>query len=232
MLVFSHEGSNFAYMTAVATQSFALDKVPFGWFDFVFVALLFFGLWRGRRNGMTKEVVPMLHWVATVLACAFSYEAVGQVFTNITGFGQTASDVLGYLIVAFVVFVVFIMVKNTLMPRLTGSNLFGGAEYYLGTFSGLVRYLCMIFFALMNAPHYTAAEIQAQKEFAFRTFGGGMQGYTGDFFPTFQQVQEAVFKKSLIGPLITDHLGVMLINCAPPEAVKPPVKTPVIHMGD
>ena len=47
--------NNFNFMIAVATQSFALDQLPFGWFDVVLVAVLGFGLFRGRKNGMTKE---------------------------------------------------------------------------------------------------------------------------------------------------------------------------------
>jgi uncharacterized membrane protein required for colicin V production len=221
-------------MIAVATQSFALDKVPFGWFDVLFLALLVFGLFRGRRNGMTKEVLPMFQWLAVVLVCGLAYEMVGQRVVSITGLGRTASNVLGYLALAFVGFVVFIMLKNALTPRLTGSNIFGGGEYYLGMFAGLIRYLCMIFFALalLNAPHYSVAEIQAQKEYAFNTFGGGEQGFTGDFFPTMSQVQESVFKKSLIGPWVTDHLGVILINNVPPQSEKPPAKTPMIHIGN
>ena len=234
MLVFWCEGSNFVFMIAMATQSFALDKVPFGWFDFVFVAVLGFGLWRGRKNGMTQEVVPMFHWLATILAAGLGYEPVGQVMFNVTGLGRAASDVLGYLAVALGVWIVFIMIKNALMPRLTGSNLFGGAEYYLGTLSGILRYLCVLLFALalLHAPHYTAAEIQAQKDFAFKTFGGGQQGFTGDFFPTMPQLQEAVFKKSLIGPVITDHLGALLINSVATEGPQPAIKTPVIHIGN
>ena len=33
-----------------------------------------------------------------------------------------------------------------------------------------------------------------------------------DFFPTFQQVQEWIMKKSLVGPVIADNLGLVLIN--------------------
>ena len=42
-------------MMAAGTESWALDKLPFGWFDVVFLALLAFGVYRGRKNGLTKE---------------------------------------------------------------------------------------------------------------------------------------------------------------------------------
>jgi uncharacterized membrane protein required for colicin V production len=218
-------------MTAV-TPSLSFDNLPLGWFDFVFVAVLLFGLYRGRKNGMTKEFVPMFRWIAVMVAATLGYEFAGQIFHNFTPVGQAGSNVLGYLTVAFIVFLVFIPIDSFLTPRLTGSNFFGGTEYYLGILAGFIRYLCLIFFALalMNAPHYTAAEIQAQKDYAFQTFGGGQQGFSGNFFPTFQQVQEGVFKKSLVGPFIADHLGVMLIHSVPVAGQKTPAKTPVIHM--
>lgn len=214
-------------MIAAATESLALDKLPFGWFDFVFVALLAFGVFRGRKNGLTKELGPTLRWVSIVLVSGLGYEFAGQIFFNFTGLGRTGSNALGYLALAFVVFVVFIPVDGFLTTRLAGSSFFGGAEYYLGIFAGMTRYLAIILFcmALMNAPHYTAADIKADKDFAAQTFGGGQQGFNGDFFPTFEQMQESVCKKSLVGPFIADHLGLILINSVPPSAGKALAKT-------
>ncbi len=190
-----------------------------------------FGLFRGRKNGLTKEFVPVLRWVFIVLAAGLGYEFAGQILYNFFGLERTESDSLGYLTLALLVFVVFVPVESFLTPRLTGSNFFGGAEYYLGIFAGLIRYLGIVLFglALMNAPHYTAAEIQAEKAYEAKTFGGGQDGFTGDFFPTFQQVQEGVFKKSFVGPFITDHLGVILINTVPANTDKTSVKPPGTH---
>ena len=41
-----------------------------------------------------------------------------------------------------------------------------------------------------------------------------------DFFPTFQQVQEGILKKSLVGPVIADKLGLVLINGGPAPTQK------------
>ncbi len=95
--------------------------------------------------------------------------------------------------------------------------MFGGSEYYLGMISGTVRYVCIVFFvlALLNAPYYTPSEIQARKEYNNRVFGGGQKGFTGDYIPNMQEVQEQVFKKSLVGPFIKDKLDMFLIETAP-----------------
>jgi hypothetical protein len=233
-------------MIAVATQaahsgfinqvSAFLDKLPFGWFDVVLVVVFAFGLFRGRKNGMTKEVLPMLQAVATVLVCGLGCELVGTMIINFTGWGKLPAYLAGYFILLFVVFLVFILVKKILMPRLTGSNFFGRAEYYLGMLSGLVRYACILLvaLALLNAPYYTAADIKKTSDYNARWFGGGMQGYSGDYFPTLQSVQEAVFKKSLIGPFIKKYLGAVLINSVAADSAEPkpaPIKQPVIDFG-
>ena len=204
-------------MISASIDSLEVGNLPFGWFDIVFVALLVFGAFRGRKNGMTKEFLPMLRWAAIVLVAGLGYEMSSEIFHNYFGLSKASSYCLGYLALAFVVFLLFIPVESFLTPRLTGSNIFGGSEYYLGIVAGFTRYLAVIFFflALMNAPRYTVAEIQAHKEFAAKTFGGGEKGFSGDFFPTFQQVQEGVFRNSLVGPFISDHLVVMLIDSAP-----------------
>ncbi len=234
MLVFLRERLIFNDMIAVANQSFDLDKLPVGWFDFVLLAVLVFGLFRGRKNGMTKEVLPMLQSVATVFAGGLGYELAGQWLISLTKLDKTPAYILGYLILAMVVFIVFLILKKILMPRLTGSNFFGSAEYYVGMFSGLVRFasLLLIALALLHAPHYTAADIASSKAYNARWFGGGQQGFSGDFFPTVQGVQEGVFEKSFTGRYINDYLGAILINTVPAGGEKPPVKTPVIHLGN
>jgi hypothetical protein len=233
MLAFTREETNFNFMIAFATRSFSPDNLPFGWFDVVFVALLAFGLYRGRKNGMTKEVLPMFQAVATFLLCGLGYEIVGQVLFDRAGLSISEACILGYLALALGVFLVFALLKKSLTPKLTGSNFFGGAEYYMGMFSGLVLYLCatLCALALLHGPYYSPAEIAAQQKYNFETFGGGQQGFTGDFFPTFPSIQEAVFKKSLVGPLIDKYLGVFLIDSTHASG-KPAAKPPLIHFGN
>jgi hypothetical protein len=220
-----------------ATHSFSLDDLPFGWFDVAFVALIVFGLFRGRKNGMTKEVLPTCFWLATVLVCGLGCELVGRTIINFSGWDKLAAYVLGYFVLMFVLYVVYVMVKGVLLPRLTGSNFFGRAEYYLGMLSGLVRYLCILLvaLALLNARFYTAEDIAKDKAYNARWYGGGLQGYSGDYFPTLQSVQESVFTKSLIGPFIKKHLSMLLINSVPvagTDAPKPvPQSHPIIQIG-
>jgi uncharacterized membrane protein required for colicin V production len=227
-------------MIAAATQQIASGKMLFNWFDVALVLVVVFGFWRGRRNGMTKEIVPVTQWLAMVIAGAAGYKALGRLLIDQgcikAVFGksvteETAGFVASYLIITAVVFTVFSLVKHRLKHRLEGSSFFGSSEYYFGMVSGVLRYLCMVIFALalLNAPYYSQAEITQQKYLANKNFGGGLAGYSGDFFPTLSEVQTSVFKDSLAGPFIKDSLSVLLIKTG--SAVAPPTTHPVIYFG-
>jgi hypothetical protein len=134
--------------------------------------------------------------------------------------------VTGYLLLAFLVWLVFVVLKKAIVPRLTGSNIFGGSEYYLGMFSGMVRSACMIFvaLALLNAPVYTSAEIQARQAYVQRWYGGGI--YSGNYVPDLHAVQDSVFRKSFLGPCVKNYLGTLLINTTPAGPTKTAAKQP------
>jgi uncharacterized membrane protein required for colicin V production len=218
-------------MIAAALQPMALNNLPINWFDVVLVAVSCFGLWRGRRNGMSREVVPLFQWLSLVLVAGMGYSLLAPTYTNTVGTGKLASAMLGYCSLALAVLLVFYFLKGIFVPRLTGSNFFGGGEYYLGMVSGMIRFVCMLVaaLALLNAPFYTTAEIQAHNAYVQRWFGGGV--YSGNYFPDVNTIQEQVFKKSLTGPHLKKYLGTLLIDTAPP-ITKQQQKRPVIHIGN
>jgi uncharacterized membrane protein required for colicin V production len=236
-------------MIAAATQNLAPGKMLFNWFDVALVFVLFFGFWRGRKNGMTKEFVPLVQWLATVIGGAFGYQPLGDLLIQ-QGFARgfrdflqqlklfgdsinekTLAYVFSYLVIAAVLAIFFSLFKAKLKAKLEGSQAFGSGEYYLGMVSGVLRYACILIFALalLNAPHYTLADNLASKAFNNRWFGGGMSGYSGDFFPTLSEVQTSVFKESLAGPVIKDNLSILLVNTVAPGG--PAAKPAVIFFG-
>ena len=218
-----------------------MDNLPVNWFDGALVAVLGFGLFRGRKNGMSKEILPTLEWIAIVVAAGLTYTFAAQFYNTTCGLSELLSALLGYLSVTLVVWFVFSLLKKALQQRLTGSNLFGNAEYYLGMPSGMIRYACIALFALalINARHYTAKDIADKKAYNERWYGGGI--YSGDYIPDLHTVQEDVFKKSFTGPYINDYLAMMLIQTGPDSTLsekdgKGPTAQkkaqPVIHIGN
>ena len=136
---------------------------------------------------------------------------------------RTAAYISAYLFIAVMVWMIFYMIKKFLKRKLEGSNFFGGGEYYLGMMSGVIRYACITIFALalLNAPIYTSADIQAQIAYNNRVYGGGVAGYSGDFIPSLYEVQNACFVDSRLGPWIKSGVGMLFIGAQPPG--KPPV---------
>lgn len=222
-------------MIAALSQSLSTDNLPVNWFDGALLIVLGFGFFRGRKNGMTKEILPLFEWILIVIAGGLGYTFVAQIYNTECGFSKLWSALAGYLSIALVVFFIFAGIKKALMPRLASSNIFGNAEYYLGIPSGMIRYICITIFvlALLNARHYTSAEITAKNAYNERWYGGGI--YSGDYIPDLHTAQDSIFKKSFTGPYIKDYLGMLLIQTGPggpDNGSGPKAPTPVIHIGN
>jgi hypothetical protein len=218
-------------MIAAANKSIMF----FNTFDVFLVLALAFGFWRGRKHGMTKELIPVSLWIAIVVCAGFGCELLGDLFIQ-TGYvkvifkksvtERTAAYVTSYLLITAAVVLIFSFVKKIVKRRLEGSNIFGGSEYYFGIMSGIIRYFCIVLFALalLNAPVYTQSDINAQKAYNNRWFGGGMSDYKGDFIPSINELQVSVFVNSLTGPFIRNWFSLVLINTVGPAGLaKPPV---------
>ena len=207
----------------------------------VVVVVLGFGLFRGRRNGMAKEFLPLLQWLVLVPLCGLGYPMLAGV---LAGFVPDAlwNCLAAYLALALVVFIVFAILKQQFAEKLVKSDFFKGGEYYLGMLAGMVRYACVLLFvlALLNARVYTPAEIAAQTRADQKNFGGGAgSGFQGNYFPHLFQIQAAVFKESFLGPRIkTNARHVADQHRSPPgehaaeNAPEPPKKQPVIKIGN
>ena len=217
-------------MIAADVSSLTTDKLPINWFDGALLIILVAGLFRGRKHGMTKELLLVFKWLLLVSVSGLFYQPVGQLYLDYAHTSKTASYLYGYLSLAFVIIAVFAFLKRMLVHRMEGKSFFGGAEYYLGMMAGVVRYFCMLLalLALLNAPYYSTAEIQAHEAYAKRWYGGGM--YSGNYFPTLNTIQSEVFKKSLTGPYIKDCLNPILIETTSSGADKSEAKPAKVNL--
>ena len=219
-------------IAAAAAAPPATNGLPFNWFDAVVVVLLGFGLFRGRRNGMAKELLPTLQWLVLLPVCGLGYPRLGGALTGFVP-DQLWNNVVAYLALALAVLIVFAILQRKFAEQLVKNDFFKGGEYYLGMLAGMVRYACVLLFvlALLNARAYTPAEIAQQAAFDQKNFGGGL--FAGNYFPHLFQIQKAVFKESFLGPRIKDNLGMLLINSSQPGTggAQPPKPQPVIKIG-
>jgi uncharacterized membrane protein required for colicin V production len=218
------------FAAAVQKSSWSLDRLTFGWFDVALILILAFGLWRGRKRGMSRELLPVLMWLSFVGGGALGYPLLAEELVK-TGyvrkvFGasfveRTAANITAYLVITFLVWVLFAVLKNLFKTRVEGANAFGSSEYYLGMFSGMVRYACMVLFALalINAPVYSSEEIKARAAYNKRWYGGGI--YDGNYMGDLPSFQKSIFKDSIFGSLIKNNLALLLIDTNAGLAKKP-----------
>jgi len=194
-----------------------MANIHFNWFDLALVGVLVLGAFRGRKRGMSQELIPLLKWVSLVLVCGLLYRPVAVVIADATVFSMLTASFTAYLGLALTVAIIFALVGRQLGGKIIGSDAFGKSEYYLGILSGMVRFACMLIFglSLLGARFYTQEEIDSRNRFV-------QKNYDNDFFPALFQVQDAVFKQSFVGPVIQQQLSFMLIQ--PVKAEAKPIK--------
>jgi uncharacterized membrane protein required for colicin V production len=190
-----------------------LSQLPFNGFDVALVVILGLGVYYGRRKGMSGELLSMAKWLAIVFGCAAAYGPIGLFFAgNFSWFNTLSCYLMAYVGAALVIVLLFIGINRAMGGKLVGSDAFGGAEYYLGMGSGMIRCACMLLFglALLNAQAFTAAEVKANQKYQDDMYGS-------NFFPTYHTFQSYVFEKSLTGPWIRENLNFVLIKPTQPE---------------
>ena len=193
-------------------MNLSLQNSPINWFDFIVVITLLLGVSKGRKNGMSVELVPMLQWIAIVIAGAAFYHPLGDMLAQSSPMSHLFCYITVYLIIAIVVKSIFSLIKKGAGGKLVENNVFGGAEYYLGMFGGAVRFACILIaaLALMNARLYTQYEVA-------KTRAADVDLYGSTFFPRFSEVQQGVFKDSFLGSLMKKHVEFLLIAPTKPE---------------
>lgn len=185
-----------------------LSGISYGYFDGVVIAWLLIGIFRGRKRGMTQELLPTLQWLAIVVLAGLFYLPFSVViFKNTSGaFNHLWSNITAYVLIAFAIHLFFLWLKEVFGEKLTGSDYFGRNEYYLGMIAGLLRFACMIIVlcALTHSRVYTQAELAETEKMQKKSFEDIR-------FPTYGSIQHAVLTESYTGRLIETNLYRVLI---------------------
>jgi uncharacterized membrane protein required for colicin V production len=187
-------------------------NLPFNWFDLLVIVVVVVGLSRGRKHGMSEELVSLLKWLTILFGCAFLYQPVGNMIATSSVFNTLSGYLIAYLGIALIIAALFAVFKTTIGGKLIGSDAFGRSEFYLGMLAGMVRFSCLLIvgLALLNARAYTTAEIRADTKYQNDVYGS-------TFFPKLYSVQAQVFDNSLAGPWIKTNLSFLLIKPTEPE---------------
>jgi uncharacterized membrane protein required for colicin V production len=191
----------------------AVSPFSFSWVDFVILILLGVGLWRGRKRGMSEELLDIFKWVVIVVVAAYLYEPAGRMLSQASSvFSLLSCYIFAYFTVAVFTFLLFSFIRKSVGSKIVGSDVFGNAEYYLGMAAGVFRYSCIIIvgMAFLNARYYSPEEIAAATKYQQDNFGSS-------FFVTMPDLQKEVFHQSLVGRLTYEHLNVALIRPTSPD---------------
>ena len=190
------------------------DAIPFGVFDLVTAVVLFVGILRGRKRGLSEELLDMFQWVVIVVAGGLYYRAVSMSIGQNALFGGLFCNLISYVIIALVVKLVFSFLKRGFGEKIIGADLFGGLEYYLGMIGGTVRFVCIYLFLLnfLHAPYNTPEMLAAAKKQQVKDLGE-------TYFPTVGSLQHMVYSESATGWAATSFLGPLLIEPVPPSNV-------------
>ncbi len=184
-----------------------LDNFRFNYVDLIFVALLVAGIIRGRKRGMSEELLTFLQWLIIIFVGGIAYEPLGQMLASYTPLSLMTCYVITYLTFAVIVKLVFLQTHRMLGEKLVGSNFFGPTEYYLGMLAGMVRFGCM---ALMAMALFNARLITTQERAA--TAKMQSKNFEGISFPTFGSIQQSVLFESFIGSFVTKRADFVLIR--------------------
>lgn len=190
----------------------SFSQLPFNAFDIILLVVLALGLFRGRKHGMSEELMSLIKWLTILFCCAILYQPLGKWLAQSSPFSLLYSFMFVYAGCALVILGLFSLVKHQLGDKLVGSDVFGRSEYYLGMGSGVVRFSCILLMvlAILNARYFSREEVVAMQRFQDDVYGS-------NYFPTWHTAQEIVFEKSLTGGWIKDNLAFFLITPTRPE---------------
>ncbi len=182
------------------------NELPVSWVDFITVLVVVVGVIRGRKRGLSEEILDLLQWVAILLAGAYLYKQVGAFMNQKPVVSLASCHVLSYILIALGVKLVFTLIKRWIGQKIVESDIFGRLEYYLGMVAGGVRWSCMYLFLLsmLHAPLFTKAYRDAKVKFDAYNYGA-------DFFPSLMSIQDEAFKSSLTGQNAGKYLAGILI---------------------
>lgn len=190
-----------------------VNALPFNWIDLAVVAIIAVGVTRGRKRGMSEELLDVLKWVVIVFACSQLYQPLGGMLSQATVFSTLSCYVAVYSLLALLIHLIFAAIRRQIGTKLVSSDFFGMGEYYMGMVAGGFRYLCVILvaFAILHARYYSPQELQAQEAAQQRDFGSS-------FFPTFGTFQQSIFQHSFVGSHVQTFLSPLLIASTAPDS--------------
>ena len=185
----------------------SVGKLQISWVDFLAVIVLLLGVVRGRKRGLSEELLDTTQWVLIIVKGAFLYKGLGKTLNQKPIFSLLTYYILSYIVIALGVKTLFVLIKRRMGQKLIEGDIFGRFEFYGGMAAGAVRFACVFVFvlSLLHAPYYS-------KEYLAKRAKEVDYNYGSDFFPHPCKIQPAVFQQSITGKAAEKYLAKLLIE--------------------
>jgi uncharacterized membrane protein required for colicin V production len=192
-----------------------MNIVP-NWFDLLVLALLILGIVRGRKLGMSGELLPLLQWAAIVVVGAYAHDPLGRQLKGVLAISLGWSKLVAYVAIALVIMAVTGALKKKMGEKLVSQDLFGKGEFYLGMMAGAVHHALILVavLALLNSVSYSKAQMETARKKAVENLGSDFFGWAHP-----ARIQSAAFKESVLGPKVTIYIGHLFISPNRPAQV-------------
>lgn len=187
-------------------MKYDLNNMPVNWVDALAVAVLVIGFIRGRKRGLSQEMLDTIQWVLIVVVGAMYYRPIAALMSQHAMFSTLSYYILSYLLIALGFKIIFTLIKQRIGQKLIEGDVFGRFEYYGGMLAGSVRFSCVFLAVLsvLHAPHYSPEYwTKRAKEVDYN--------YGSDFFPAPCTIQKSVYKDSLTGRSTEKYASQFLI---------------------
>ncbi len=172
-------------------------KLQVNWFDIFVAIVLVIGFFRGRKRGMSMELLPLFEVLVILVAGAQLYEMLGKklALASDGALSLLLSYWISYLLFAFVVHIIFTKLRTAVGEKLVGSDIFGSMEYYFGMGAGMLRFGCLLlmFMALMHSLEFDPVKDAQFRKAQMDNFGNAL------YIPSPGGIRQEIFKKSYVG---------------------------------
>ncbi len=177
------------------------------WFDLVAVALIFVGVFHGRKNGMSQELFNTMKWLALLTLCPMLYHPVGRLLLKFIPIKAMYGYIAGYVIVGAVLATILVTVRKKVKDKMSGSDVFGRAEFPLGMLAGAFQYMCILTMgiALFNAKYLDEEALKRQEKLQRDAMGE-------KFFPTTGSLHKDVLHTSIAGQTVRKYLANQMVQ--------------------
>jgi uncharacterized membrane protein required for colicin V production len=192
------------------------------WFDLGVVVWLIVGIFRGRKHGMSQELLPATQWIAVVILTSLLYLPAAQMLVHYTKLTLLPCALFAYVFIGCFIYGLLGKLKKKLDDMFQEGDYFGNGEYYLGMASGVIRFVCILIamLAVLNCRIVSKAEREATLRMQEKNFEGIR-------FPTFGEVQNTILFESATGNIVRLYLNQFLIQPVNPgDAPAPKLSTP------